>query len=319
MSLKKTAVFAIVFLMLAVLYVIIEQPGSRSQRPEPTPVVTPFVVADAAAVRIRVPDAAPVVLARAGDSWQVHGDNQTFGADRDAVADLLDNARTLASATIVSRNPDRFEPYAVTAATGIEVCIRDAAAQPLAHFYVGKSGPDIFSTYVRAADADTVYLVNQILKNTYDRELKDWRDKTILNLSPEQITAYRVTGDRQLTLARTDNNTWAVTEPLLIAAPTDAAAQAIDQFCRLQAVDFAPDNATGYGLTAPVRQVAADTASGTITLLVGRDKNAFQRYVRLADQPQVYVLESYQLDGLCPDAEQLQPPPIGGDNATAGP
>ena len=188
--------------------------------------------------------------------------------------------------------------------------------QTLAHVYVGKNGPDIFSTYVRAEGADTVYLVDQILKNTYDRELKDWRDKTIVHMDAANITAYRVSGDTSLQLARTDNNTWTVTAPVVLADPSPAAARAVEQFSRLQAVDFAPDNATGYGLATPIRQIAAVSAEKTITLLVGREKNAFQRYVRLRDQDQVYVIESYQLDSICPTITQLHTQPAAGDNAT---
>jgi len=49
------------------------------------------------------------------------------------------------------------------------------------------------------ADAEQVVLASGMLKMAFDRELKDWRNKTIFALNQQDITDYEVKGIRDST------------------------------------------------------------------------------------------------------------------------
>jgi hypothetical protein len=316
---KKMLFFAMVLAALAALYFSSEQRAARKGRKIELPLTAGFDASRAAGITITAPGKAAVVLKKHGGSWDITVGDRTFSADAAAVTSLLEQIGTLKSATVASRNPKNFESFDVSDGKAVDVKIEDAGQKVFAHVLLGKNGPDIFSTYVRAKDAGIVYLVPGILKNMADRELKDWRDKKIWGLNGGRIAELTVAGDRNLQLKKDATGSWqAVCDGKAFAAGKNAAAKAIQSFATLKAADFIDGSPKEAGLDKPLRTITAVLDNGTReVLLVGADKNAFQHYVKPGSQKQVFIVEKSETESFSPSCEGLKEGAPSVDNATA--
>jgi hypothetical protein len=59
--------------------------------------------------------------------------------------------------------------------------------QEHAAFIVGKQGQNYAETYVRKAQSNDVVIVNGMFPLSFNKQVKDWRDKTVLNVPKENI------------------------------------------------------------------------------------------------------------------------------------
>ena len=208
MNIKKVLILAAVLAALAAFYFFSERAAAKKERKTEVALTAGFDAAQAAAVTIIAPGKAALVLKKYGDAWKLTAGDRTYGAETAVVASFLEQVGKIKSATVASRNPKNFDSFEVSDGKAVDVKIENAGQKVLAHVLLGKNGPDIFSTYVRAKDAGTVYLVPGILKNMADRELKDWRDKTIWKLNGGRIARYTVAGDKNLQLWKDTAGTW---------------------------------------------------------------------------------------------------------------
>ncbi len=325
MSFKKAAVLAVAFMLLGVLYFLVEQPFGTRQKKEPVSFIADFEKgkADAAAVFIKTPAKGSVQLKKnETGSWTVALQETTYAADMAVISSLLDAVAKLKEDTVASRNPQNFDGFEVTEEKAVEVRIDDGAQKALAHFYVGKNGPDIFSTYIRKKDSNTVLLVNSLLKNVFDREPKDWRDKTIVKLTKDDITEYLIEGDMTLAMKKDEKGLWQVAKPEAFPAKKDEAEKTVANFADVKAVDFPEGKLSEFGLDSPKRKITAVLKDGSKeTLLVGKDKNAYQYFVKPQNRDSVYLVEKYELESLCPALDTLKEPETKeekkSDNATS--
>lgn len=310
---KNAAVLAIVLAVLIGLYILVEQPFQSRRKTEPTALVPDFEKQKAQAIRITItsPAKGQVVLTKTDENaWTLNAQDKTFTADTAAVSNVLDTVAKLKADTIASRNQQNFDGFEVTEGKGTEVKIEDAENRSLAHFYVGKNGPDIFSTYLRLKDAQTVVLTNTLVKNVFEREIKDWRDKTILRLAQADITNYQVNGDMTLEMNKDDKGVWQVVKPEAFPAKKETAEKAVTGFAGLKAADFPEGKLSEFGLDKPKRTITAVLKDGARhTLLIGKEKNAYQYFVKTGSGNTVYVIEKYSLDALCPALDTLKESP----------
>jgi hypothetical protein len=316
---KKILVLAVVLAAFAFLYFISEQAAAKKERRMELLLAPGFDASRAAVITITVPGKAAVALKKNGGAWTLTAGDTTYGADTAAVSSLLEHIGKMQSATVASKNPKYFESFDVSDGKAVDVKIEDAGQKICAHVLLGKNGPDIFSTYVRAKDAGTVYLVPGILKNMADRELKDWRDKTIWKLNGDGIARYTVAGDKNLQLKKDAAGSWqAVCDGKTFAAGKSAAMHAIMSFAKLKAVDFIDGNPKEAGLNKPLRTITAVFDDGAKEMLfVGADKNAFQKYVKPGSQQQVFIIEKSEIESFSPPCEGLKEGNTGTDNATS--
>jgi len=312
MSFKKAAILAVVFIALGALYFLVERPFGTQKKKEPVGFIADFekTKADAATIFVKTPAKGSALLKKTDTvAWTVTLQDKTYGADTAVITNLLDTIAKLKEDTVASRNPQNFDGFEVTEAKAVEVRIDDGAEKTLAHFYVGKNGPDIFSTYIRKKDSNTVFLVNSLLKNVFDREMKDWRDKTIVKLNKDDITEYVIEGDMALAMKKDEKGLWQVIKPEAFPAKKDAAEKTISNFAGVKVVDFPDGKLSEFGLDKPKRMITAVLKDGAKeTLLVGKDKNAYQYFVKLQSKDSVYVIEKYELESLCPTPDKLKEP-----------
>jgi hypothetical protein len=306
MNFRKTAILAIVLCFLILIFYLMESPLQNKGKEEIL-LVPGFAKEETSTLYLNSPEKGELIFQKKEGSWAVEKDQKSYPADSSPIDKLLSTVGELKIETIASKNPSKHEVFEVTEGKGIEVKIEDDAQNILAHFYVGKSGPDLFSTYVRQENASQVILTSGLLKVIFDKDLKDWRDKTIFDLPQDIIVAYEVKGDRQFQLKKTEDDRWEITAPEKFKAKKETVEDCLKTFAKLEGADFAQGPLDEFQLDKPVREVVATFQNGeTKTLLVGKEKNTFQHFVKKNEADTIFVVENYGLEKLTPELEKFK-------------
>ena len=307
MNFKKTIIFAAVLCFLLLISYLIESPLKNSKKQEQPLFISRFDKAAAAVIAIKSKDKGEVQLQKKPEGWIVVIGQKTYQADKAPINNLLDTVGKIKIETIASKNPKKYKELEVDQDKGVEVRIEDGAKKTLAHFYVGKSGPDLFSTYLRMADAEQVVLASGMLKMAFDRELKDWRNKTIFALNQQDITDYEVKGDKGFFLKKGEKDQWEILAPEQFSPKKETVEDCLKTVSSLNAADFVEGPLKDFQLDQPAQEILVTMKGGaTRTLLLGKEKNAFQRFVKTPDADTIYVLENYNLEKLAPPLDKFK-------------
>lgn len=253
------------------------------------------------AVRIERPKGS-VRLVRSGDGWNVRSGSQSpaYRAQDQTIERLLSEMPALQVNAVATRQTDKHPRYGVDS-TGTTVTMLDANDEPLGSLLIGRTefrsndqsqqqtpGPmqqmrqnrGTQVTYVRTPDKPDVYSVEKSLASLVNRNVEDWRDKSIWGVAQSKIQRVDLTmsGDstaaanRSYTLQRTAasdtssaSSTWTSNGDTL---STDAVSSLLRIVSSPRANSFAndksPDNLSNPRYT--VRLQLADGTERTLTL-----------------------------------------------------
>jgi hypothetical protein len=159
---------------------------------------------------------------------------------------------------------------------------------------VGKTTAVSFSTYVQRDDQPKIYLTGSGFHAGMDKQPKDLRDKTVIDVNEADVTAITLSGaGGGVTLAKRDG-AWQIDAPAPLHADNNAVRAFLSSLRNLRATDFANDNPAAadlvtYGLDNPQRQITLHAGDQDTTLQVGKE---FEQglYVRAAGKPTVFVV-----------------------------
>jgi hypothetical protein len=301
MAFRKTIIFAAILGFLLLIFYLIETPQKKNKKPEQPLFIEGFDKTAAAVIALKSKEKGEVRLEKKPEGWIVVSGQKTYQADKTPIDNLLDSVGKIKIEAIASKNLKKHKEFEVDQEKGVEVRIEDGAQKTLAHFYVGKSGPDLFSTYLRGADAAQVVLASGMLKMTFDRELKDWRNKTIFALNQQDITEYLVKGEKGFHLKKGEKDQWEIIAPEKISPKKEPVEDCLKTVSTLKAADFAEGPLKDFQLDQPSQEILVTMKDGsTRILLLGKEKNAYQRFVKTPDADTIYILEKYNLDKLMP-------------------
>jgi hypothetical protein len=175
---------------------------------------------------------------------------------------------------------------------------------------VGKTTAVSNSTYVQRADQAKIYLTGSAFHAGMDKQVKDLRDKKILDFKEDQITRVALHGpEGDVVLAKTDGN-WTIEKPVAFKADGNAVRSLITSVRNLRATDFASDaqsdaDLATFGLNTPQRQLVFISGDGKETrLLVGKETDQ-GLYVK-GDAPTTFVVAKYASRDLAKGVNDLR-------------
>lgn len=102
------------------------------------------------------------------------GPQEALAADPKKVEGVLDTLKAIESRSLISRDAS-ITPQMEVNDVGTRVQAFDAAGQVLADIYLGKTGPDLVTTYVRRGGEPMVYLVQGYLTAQFPANVKSWK------------------------------------------------------------------------------------------------------------------------------------------------
>jgi len=311
MKAKTTVILFGIFIILLVFVYLFEGPLSERERKKAKEVIDLFPDFEKErATKIEVKSSAQEVsLERKEEGWLI-SDTDGFIADPQLVDSVLDTMKNLTRENIASKNPEKQQLFEVTKGKGIEVKVSDAEQKILAHFYIGKTGPNFFSTYLRKEGSDEVLLTGGYTKSTFDKSIKNWRDKTIFDFPPDTITQLSLkTSKEEVVLEKDEKGDWQITKPERVTTKKEEVVNIGTTLASLKAIDFAEDdNLKKYQLDKPQITITAILEDKVEKrLLIGKKhEEKSQYYVKNQAKKTIFLVGKYQIDKMNKSLEDLK-------------
>ncbi len=268
---------------------------SRPQTEQSALLFPDFKPRQASRIQLTSPDR-ETVLVKQDDRWLV-ATASNIPAATEYIAQLLDQTGQIKKGDLVSRQPEKFGIFEVDK-SGLTVKITDEGEKLIAHFYLGKQGPDFNSRYFRKEGSNDVFLINRSLRTTFDRE--DWREKRVFDFDAQAALKLNLEYDKQQFSLIKDETGWRLTQPEATAQQKVVAAL-LDNIGRLWRLDYlsAPEPAQ-YGLDKPWFKLRLGLADGnSYALLVGnKNTDGSAYYAKREAEAYIFTLPTHQVDGL---------------------
>ena len=217
-----------------------------------------------------------VTLEKKGTEWSLSAP-LIYRANQTNVATLIHQAKNLAVKEIVSSNPEKRRIFQVDS-TGTLIRIFQNGLEHAA-FIIGKLGPNYAETYVRKDQSNDVFVVDGSIAVWFNKEVKDWRDKTIFNVPKEAISAiaYRYAGEA-FSLSFHDS-VWMIGGSKPKASDV---ASLVGSLSNIEANDFVDSVIT------PMPKISATISVGDVQIRFSEVKDKDKYLVQTSNSPQWY-------------------------------
>ena len=313
-STRKLLIVFCALLVVTLAYSMLERRRTTSR-------TTTFVrvnVEDITRIEVRGDDGVEVAMELQADRWVIVSPI-TYPANQANVQSLLDKVGELSVTNLVSSNPANHELYEVGIDSGTLVRLlggRDGSRRLLT-FYVGGITTDISGTYIREFGVDEVFAASGLLRGYFDKTLSAWRDRTVLTLPPDEITALSVAStEYSFMLTRRGmvpggpDAAWILqTGGEAVAADSTMAARLIRTAASLSASDFPPAGTeANIDWEVPATRIEMTLSTGDrvgITVIPIPDDES-RSYVRKDGDDTVFIVYRSTLDSIARDPESLR-------------
>lgn len=275
-------------------------------------------------IEIRRPeDDAAIRLVKDGETWRLAAPVEAPAATSN-VDTVLDKLADLDLRGVASTNPTFHERLEVDAEHGVHVIAR-AGDEELIDFWVGafRGG----NTMIRLEGEDQVLMVRGSIKFAFNKPVRDWRDRAIVELEADSVREATFTSTNGSYQFRKNGENWeqVLPEPAEGAeAPvpierfsSTKVRTVVSSLARLRASDFAAADVTAEtaGLGESAARAVFTSGEGeeaqTTTILVGNEVEEGSRYVMREGDPTIYVVSRFMAERLMPNTEAFQDPEPG--------
>ena len=316
MKTKQLLIFGAIFVVLAIVVLILENPFGQSEYEKKIETAVPlfpnFNQEQVTTIEI-IADSETTTLSKQNGDWVVTSMGN-YAADSEGISELLSKVAELKNTQLVSNNPEKQAEFEVDS-TGVEAKLMDANGTLLAHLFVGKTTPGFLSSYVRAADANEVYVAQGYLQSVFNKADRTWKDRTIFDFNKGILTQLNISSPEETVELRLDaNGSWQMLKPVAAAVKQTEIDSLLTTFSDLDTDDFAEatDDLSEYGLDIPQSTISAVRNDGTTaTLHIGKEEDG-KLYVKRADTETVFRLFKSNVDRLLKKSDTLKaedPPP----------
>lgn len=135
-------------------------------------------------------DKSEITLVKEGKKWLIKNP-VNYPADPNRMQSILKSLNNLTVDNVISKSLKKQAKFGVDDSLGIR--IKTFYNENLAtDFYIGKNSRDYSHTYFRKAKDAKIFVGSQISKYNFNREVKDWRDKTILKHNKDDISMIKI-------------------------------------------------------------------------------------------------------------------------------
>ena len=317
MKTKQLLILGAIFVVLAVIVLLFENPFGQNEYEKKVETATPlfpnFNEEQVTKIDI-IADGETTTLSKQDGSWVVASMNN-YPADSEGIADLLSKVAEFKNTQRVSNNPDKQAEFEVDS-TGVEAKLMDTNDKLLAHLFVGKTTPGFLSSYVRVADANDVYVAQGYLQSVFNKGTRTWKDRTIFDFNKGIVTQLNISSPEETVELRLDaDGTWQMLKPVASAVKQSEVDSLLTTFSGLDTDDFAEmtNDLSEYGLDMPQSTISAVRNDGTTaTLHIGKEEDG-KLYVKRDDKDTVFRLFKSNVDRLIKKSDTLKaedPPAI---------
>jgi hypothetical protein len=281
MTRNTYVLLAILVVLVIVAYLVMQKPGERSSTGESSQV---FAAVDSLAVdRIEIKSpGSDVVLQKKGVEWFLTVP-VCYKADQSNVAMLIHDCKNLEVKNVVSDKPEKHSVFQVDS-TGTRVTLFEKGAEK-SSFILGKAGSSYSEMYARRSTSNDVDLVSGGSSYVFSRSVKEWRDRTILSMSRDNIKEVRYQyGDTTFVLALRDSS-WIIEKD---STQSEVVSNLLSTLSNFQADDFVDTL-----ITRPPKPTTQISCSGT-QLTFFYVKQGDKYLVQCSTSPQWFEVQSWR-------------------------
>ena len=240
-------------------------------------------------------------------------------ADQNAVTELLEKLKTIRISDVASTNPAKTAVFEVSPDHERVASVSAFSAdKTLVSFFIGKSGPDFSSNYVRLADSDETLRTATRIRQLFDKAGRGWRDRQVFDFLSADIEALEfdspeLTAAVQSKADEGAQKSWSLvgahgSEPLDVSK-VDSVLQTL---ANLRTDDFGEAGLSleDAGLASPERTLKLVMKDGSQhELWTGGKTESGSVYAKTADSDTIYTLGSYRIGQIFKSPDELKPTP----------
>ena len=199
----KVLIGAFVLLAIAAYFLL---PSGKEREASYKPAEINLAIDSASVVKVEIQrPGKSVSMENMGGKWRITSPMQC-AANTSSITELISGLHKLKVGSLISSNPDKQSLFQVDS-TGSRVTLTERSGKTTG-LIVGKMGPSYSDVYFRLPESRDVYLGEGINSWTVNRELKDWRDKTIFSASPDSINGLDMRYRGKNFLLQRDSTAW---------------------------------------------------------------------------------------------------------------
>ena len=310
MKTKQLLILGAIFVVLAIVILLFENPFGQSEYEKKVETAMPLFpdFNEEQVVKIEITATGETTtLSKQNGSWVV-ASMDNYPADSEGVVELLSKVTEFKNTQRVSNNPEKQAEFEVDS-TGVEAKLMDANDKVLVHLFVGKTTPGFLSSYVRPANSNDVYVAQGYLQSVFNKGTRTWKDRTIFSFNKGIVTQLNIISSEETVELRLDaEGTWQMLKPVVAVAKTTEVDTLLTTFSELDTDDFAEatDELAEYGLDTPQSTISALLNDGTTaTLHVGKEEEG-KLYVKRDDKDTVFRLFKSNVDSLIKKSDALK-------------
>jgi hypothetical protein len=277
---KNTYILIGLFVCLLIIaFLVLQKPGERSANSASTGLM--FTVDSLLVDKVEIKtSASSIALEKHGVEWFVTKPID-YKADQANIAQIIHQIKNLEVKSIVSSKPEKYSVFQVDQ-NGTQVMVYEKGVEKAA-FVLGKMAASYSESYARRLKSDEVLLVEGASSYTFNRPIKDWRDKTILTTPKENIKEVQYQyGDTTFKITSSDS-AWFVGKD---KAQQSVVEGILSSISNLQADDFIDSTVSP--------KVIAMMAYAGAQLRFSFNKPMNKYYVQSSNSPQWFVLEQWK-------------------------
>jgi LysM repeat protein len=297
---NKSTILLVALLVIlgAVTYYLL--PSQKEHETSYEPQNTNLKVDSASIVKIEIQQKSKsAVIENVGGKWMITSPIH-YAADGTAIKQLLSGLSKFRVGSLVSSNPEKQNIFQVDS-TGTRVAVTDRSGKSIT-MIVGKMGPSFSEVYFRVPSSSDVYLGEGLDTWTINKEVREWRDKSIISTPSESIKelSYGVL-DKHFQFQH-DTSGWKSGGVALDAGTMNPA---LNQIANLHADDFV--DSLMKMETRPIELGVHGTEDVTLNLFPSSPDSS-KYYVRASNSPQLFVISKWTAEQLLkPVAQTISP------------
>ena len=299
---RSTLVLLVVALALGAYVYFVESGRPPAGTPDPPALVFDVESDDIDALSVTAGNGDRTVIEKDGDRWQLVEPFRT-NVDVTQVVSLSSSLANLEIQRVVAEPEDApdLEAFGLTA-PAVEVGFGTAGGVD-ARLLIGGRSPAGNDLYATVADSNRVFLISGFLETTFDRTTFDLRDKSILDITRDQVDALEVSGPDVAVRLRKSDGEWSLVSPIEARADPGVTDGLVGRLGtgRMTSIEQETVDADGlapYGLDAPRLTVTLGLGSSSAALLLGDTAPDGTVYARDAARELVFTVDRSLADEL---------------------
>ncbi|HLB01474.1 MAG TPA: DUF4340 domain-containing protein, partial [Bacteroidota bacterium] len=230
-----------------------------------------------------------LTIEKVGGVWTITSEGN-LRADPAAVNQVIGGLSRFKPGSLVSDNPAKQGLFQVDSSGSI-VTLTDREGNKCS-IIIGKMGPSFSEVYFRIPGTTVVYLGSGITTWSLNKEVRDWRDKTIFAAPAEAVTGVKIVSAGKSREYTRDSTGWTSGRETV---PTETINPILNTLAGIRADDFI-DSTVEF--SEPPATVEVSGAAGA-TLNFYRLRSDTDKYAVVSSaSPQVYIVGRHVASGL---------------------